>query len=131
VLQQFLQDFEQIALEAASKKLFSFFWRMQSSKRRFLLRKVVADSARLRADMCKREECLGGYIFFGQGRSDAKKGNMVCVPLGCDIPMLVRKNTESGLYDLIAPCYWLGVMHGEAMTALENKEVELEEFVFR
>jgi hypothetical protein len=54
----------------------------------------VPDSAKIRAAMCKCEECLGGYLSFGQGRSDAEDGDVVCILLGYAIPMLVKKDAE-------------------------------------
>jgi hypothetical protein len=53
-------------------------------------------------------------------------GDLICVILGCPIPMMLRPVEEH--FELVGPVYVPGIMHGEAMTALQEKKVELQAF---
>jgi hypothetical protein len=45
--------------------------------------------------------------------------------------LVVRREFESGLDEIVGPCYWQGAMYGEAIAALDRGEVELSDFKFR
>jgi hypothetical protein len=65
-----------------------------------------------------------GYI--GRGRELVKAGDIVCILLGCAVPMVLRP--IDGHYELVAEAYVPGIMHGEAMTALKEGRKTLQEF---
>jgi hypothetical protein len=53
-------------------------------------------------------------------------GDLICVFPGCPTPMMLRQIEEH--FELLGPVYVPGIMQGEAMTALQEKKVELREF---
>ena len=53
-----------------------------------------------------------GYI--GMAPFEARKGDMVCLLLGCRVPVVLRKFGEG--YQLIGDVYVHGIMNGEALT---------------
>ncbi|KAG4437090.1 hypothetical protein IFR05_007424 [Cadophora sp. M221] len=53
-----------------------------------------------------------GYI--GMAASRARKGDLVCVLLGCSIPVLLRR-LEEDTFELVGECYLDGFMDGEAL----------------
>ncbi|CZR61365.1 uncharacterized protein PAC_11261 [Phialocephala subalpina] len=57
---------------------------------------------------------------------DPRPGDLVCVILGCAIPLLLRP--FDGYYELHGEVYVPGIMHGEAMTALKEGKFELQDF---
>ena len=64
-----------------------------------------------------------GYI--GMAPDDARKGDIVCLLLGCRLPVVLRKRTEGG-YRLVGEAYVHGIMKGEAMTI--DNENRLRDF---
>jgi hypothetical protein len=65
-----------------------------------------------------------GYI--GRSKRLVKGGDIVCVLLGCAVPMVLRP--IDGHSELVAEAYVPGIMHGEAMTALKEGRKTLQEF---
>jgi hypothetical protein len=65
-----------------------------------------------------------GYV--GQGKNRCKVGDLVCVLLGCNLPMILRPVEDH--YELIGEIYIHGIMHGEVMQALDRREVQLQSF---
>ena len=63
---------------------------------------------------------------FGQGPIDIKDGDIVCIILGRDLRMVVRMDPESGLDEILGPCYWQCAIFGEVITALEKSEAKLK-----
>ncbi len=57
----------------------------------------------------------GGYI--GMAPNAARKGDKVCLLLGCRVPVLLRER-DQGRYELIGDVYVHGIMNGETL----NKE---------
>ncbi|KAH7397731.1 heterokaryon incompatibility protein-domain-containing protein [Cadophora sp. MPI-SDFR-AT-0126] len=55
-----------------------------------------------------------------------KSGDLVCVMLGSDVPMALRQVDNH--YEYVADIYLDGIMHGEAIQALENGQVQLQDF---
>jgi hypothetical protein len=53
-----------------------------------------------------------GYV--GLGPPDIRKGDVVCVFLGSDLPHILRKLDQSG-YQLVGEAYVHGIMDGELM----------------
>lgn len=55
-----------------------------------------------------------GYV--GIGPASAQAGDEVCVIVGCDSPMVLRKQKEPPhRYVVVGPCYVEGLMYGEAL----------------
>jgi Heterokaryon incompatibility protein (HET) len=62
----------------------------------------------------------------GRSWSLVKVGDVVCILLGCAVPMIFRP--IDGHYELVIEAYVPGIMHGEAMAALEDGRKTLQEF---
>jgi hypothetical protein len=45
--------------------------------------------------------------------------DIVCVLLGCDMPVILRKEAENE-YTFVGECYAHGIMNGEAMKGLQD-----------
>ncbi|KAK0119427.1 hypothetical protein ONS95_010879 [Cadophora gregata] len=65
------------------------------------------------------------YIITGPG--EASPGDLVCVLLGCDVPMILRQ--EGDHFILIGECYVEGMMHGEMIDAVNAGTLEMVEFL--
>ena len=61
----------------------------------------------------------GGYI--GMAPNAARKGDRVCLLLGCRVPVLLRE-CEEGRYELIGGVY--GIMNGEALTEENHRNLQ-------
>jgi len=68
-----------------------------------------------------------GYI--GRCRNTVDTGDLVCVLLGCAMPMVLRPT--GGPYNVVGEAYLAGIMHGEAMTAFQEGKKTLREFELR
>lgn len=55
----------------------------------------------------------------------AKKGDLVVILYGADVPFVVRREA-GGRYSLVGECYMHGIMYGEAMRIMEIKEEDVE-----
>ena len=53
-----------------------------------------------------------GYL--GLGREDLRKGDLVCILLGGNLPYLLRPKSDT-IYQFLGECYVHGIMDGEAM----------------
>jgi len=70
--------------------------------------------------------CVSSEGFFLMAPPTARKGDIVCVLIGCDMPVILRKRSEND-YIYIGNCYAHGIMQGEAMKDLaEGKYVKGE-----
>lgn len=61
----------------------------------------------------------------GMAPPDARKGDIVCILLGCCVPVVLRKTTTSadeGLYCFIGEAFVQGIMHGEFLDPQEEEE---------
>ncbi|KAH6700638.1 heterokaryon incompatibility protein-domain-containing protein [Leptodontidium sp. MPI-SDFR-AT-0119] len=54
-----------------------------------------------------------GYL--GMAASRAETGDLVCVLLGCSVPVLLRERKDEGTFEFIGECYLDGFMSGEAL----------------
>ncbi|PMD21174.1 hypothetical protein NA56DRAFT_556793, partial [Hyaloscypha hepaticicola] len=52
-----------------------------------------------------------GYM--GMGPKGLTVGDLICLVLGCEVPLLLRKNGDH--YLLVGECFVWGLMDGEAM----------------
>jgi heterokaryon incompatibility protein (HET) len=85
--------------------------------------------SRLRDTILKRKRRLlvteRGYV--GMAPPRAKKGDLICILLGCSVPVLLRRYSSEGLYQFVGECYVDGYMNGEALAdtnlTSENKPV--------
>jgi hypothetical protein len=76
--------------------------------------------------MSGRQTMLGRKGFVVTGPETALAGDLVVVLLGCDIPVLLRKDGDE--VRLVGECYCHGIMKGEMMEALDAGTVDLVEF---
>jgi hypothetical protein len=60
----------------------------------------------------------GNYI--GLGPNCAEKGDVLCIVLGCPVPILIRPDVDD--YRLVGPCYVYGLMDGEAVRDLKSED---------
>jgi hypothetical protein len=73
------------------------------------------------------------FISFSKAMGLASKavveGDLICIPLGCCHPVILRKVEDH--YINLGEAYVDGYMYGEAMEMLERGELKLEEFELR
>ncbi|KAE9377436.1 HET-domain-containing protein [Stipitochalara longipes BDJ] len=62
----------------------------------------------------------------GLGSTEIMEGDLICIPLGCCHPLILRKVENH--YVNLGEAYVDGYMYGEAMEMLERGELKLEEF---
>ncbi|KAF4636045.1 hypothetical protein G7Y89_g2043 [Cudoniella acicularis] len=67
--------------------------------------------------------------FLVAGPEKAEVGDLVVVLLGCDVPVLLRKDGDQATF--VGECYCYGVMKGEMMEALDAGTADLVEFSLR
>ena len=53
-------------------------------------------------------------------------GDLVCVLLGCPVPMVLRK--QKSHYEVVVPVFEEGVMRGEAMDRIDDGSITLQDF---
>ncbi|KAA8567074.1 hypothetical protein EYC84_010148 [Monilinia fructicola] len=70
-----------------------------------------------------------GKRLFGLMPNEAKEGDVVCIFLGCTVPVVVRKEEEGGKgkggWRFVGECYVHGMMDGEAVTGDWPKKLEV------
>jgi hypothetical protein len=65
--------------------------------------------------------------FFGLVSETTHKDDIICVLLGCTMPVALRPVGE--YYKFVGECYIHGIMEGEAMEMLKRGQVQLEDIV--
>jgi hypothetical protein len=65
----------------------------------------------------------------GLASEEVVEGDLICIPLGCCHPVIIRKVEDH--YINLGEAYVDGYMYGEAMEMLERGELKLEEFELR
>jgi hypothetical protein len=68
-----------------------------------------------------------GYM--GIGPIGARPGDIVCVLLGADVPMILRPQGSD--FAVLSPCYMYGIMHGQLVDDMRQGKRELETFALR
>jgi hypothetical protein len=63
--------------------------------------------------------------FLGWLPSSAMRGDFICVPLGCGVPYVLRKDRDE-YYKLLGECYFHCIMHGEALRVGDLVECEFK-----
>jgi hypothetical protein len=67
-----------------------------------------------------------GHI--GMGPSRVRKGDRICVLLGCSIPLILRARAGTTSYEVIGECYLDGFMNGEALIPADGYSSHIEEY---
>jgi hypothetical protein len=67
----------------------------------------------IRRTMMGRKFFLSSSGYMGLGPLALQEGDMICILLGCDVPLLIRK--EGDYYRLVGECFVWGLMDGEAL----------------
>jgi hypothetical protein len=62
--------------------------------------------------------------YIGVGPTRMENGDVLCVILGCSVPVVLRPC--GGQYQFVGPCYVFGLMEGEAITDLESDGTSLK-----
>jgi hypothetical protein len=62
----------------------------------------------------------------GQGTNICRVGDLLCVLLGCNLSVILRPVEKH--YEFIGEAYLHGIMHGEAIQAMEEGKVQFESF---
>jgi hypothetical protein len=75
-----------------------------------------------------RRFCVTGKGYFGLVPAKAQVGDLVCLLLGGDAPVVLRRDESDGLYIYIGDCYVHGIMNGEAM---KQDGFHVEDFVIK
>ena len=65
----------------------------------------------------------------GLASREIREGDIICIPLGCCHPIILRK--EENHYINLGEAYVDGYMYGETMEMLERGELKLEDFELR
>jgi hypothetical protein len=65
-----------------------------------------------------------GYI--GEATNRCQVGDIVCVLLGCNYPVILRP--VGGHYEFVGTAYIHGIMHGEVIRAMEEGKVQSQVF---
>jgi di/tripeptidase len=58
----------------------------------------------------------------GMVRRPLREGDMICVVLGCNVPMVLRKAVDD--HHLVGPCFVWGLMDGEALENMRGSGYE-------
>ncbi|OCK74390.1 hypothetical protein K432DRAFT_409900 [Lepidopterella palustris CBS 459.81] len=70
-----------------------------------------------------RSKDRGKGPLLGLGPNDLEVGDLVCILLGCSVPVILRHRSNSTLmsyYEVIGECYLHGMMDGEAITSVDR-----------
>ena len=72
---------------------------------------------------------------FGLAPESARGGDVICVLLGCSVPVILRPchSLRRDYFEFVGEAYVYGIMDGEALNGrdLENPETWTEEFELR
>ena len=85
---------------------------------------------RLQACCCGRRLVVASDNRMGLVPSNAEIGDLVCVLLGCNVPVILRRMDDSKEeYLFIGEAYFQGIMDGEALEQVDAGKLSLREFV--
>lgn len=84
---------------------------------------LLARISNLSLDRCLIVSSSGSI---GLGPGNAVEGDIICIPLGCMSPVVLRPCEN--YYTLIGETYMHGFMHSEALKLLEEGSLKLENF---
>ncbi|KAK1758278.1 hypothetical protein QBC47DRAFT_374184 [Echria macrotheca] len=64
----------------------------------------------------------------GMAPRDAKKGDIVCVLLGCNIPMVLRQVPDREAFQVVGECFLDGYMDGEVLVDIREERRSIRDF---
>ena len=67
--------------------------------------------------------------FIGQGPATSTNGDIVCILLGCPVPMVLR--VVKNHYELVGEAYMHGIMQGEVIGSLDEGAISSQEFMLQ
>ena len=73
-----------------------------------------------------RRFCVTQQGYFGLVPKEARPGDLICILLGADLPVVLRKDPSEDRYQYVGDCYVYGIMNGEG---LERDDFQVREFV--
>jgi hypothetical protein len=83
--------------------------------------------------MVERTSCMSFFTtedgLMGVGAEDARPGDVVCVLLGAQVPLLLRPQGEHFAY--VGECYMCGIMFGQVIEEAEKGLRQYETFDLR
>ena len=65
----------------------------------------------------------------GIGCRGIQKDDVVCVLLGCNMPLIIRKMADH--YLLVGNAYIYGLMNGEAFQDIQGSKANVEDIIFQ
>ncbi|KAH7075690.1 heterokaryon incompatibility protein-domain-containing protein [Paraphoma chrysanthemicola] len=74
-----------------------------------------------------RKVFIGENGYCGIVPDHTDEGDLICVLFGCDVPVVLRQEAEHFIF--IGECYVLGLMYGEAITAVRQGNIGSKQFV--
>lgn len=90
----------------------------------------------LSAFLSRLEKCTSKTSFFrtdsdlfGLGPTYCQEDDVVCIVPGIEYPLLLRPlDDDNDIYEYVGPCFIVGLMYGEAIDAIDNGVLSLEDF---
>jgi hypothetical protein len=64
----------------------------------------------------------------GAAPEETQKGDMVCVLMGCSVPVILRKTAKLDEYEFVGECYLHDFMDGEALAMRDGDGITAREF---
>ena len=89
---------------------------------RFLFAKAKGNACRSRSFFITKD----GYL--GLEPPGARSSDTICVLLGCELPLMIRRVSDQFL--LVRCCYVYCMMNGESLREIQRRNVQTEMFAF-
>jgi hypothetical protein len=67
-----------------------------------------------------------GYV--GMAPCRARKGDIICVLLGCSIPIVLQEHEDEDSYEFVGKCYLHRFMNGEILEKVDSQRRRIERF---
>jgi hypothetical protein len=83
------------------------------------------------AGMKRRSFIITKHGHIGAGPEEVEPDDLVCVLLGCSVPVVLRKIIGKDACEFVGECYLHGFMDGETTASVRGKTYELREFNIR
>lgn len=64
----------------------------------------------------------------GAAPEETQKGDVVCVLMGCSVPVILRQTADPDEYEFVGECYFHGFMDGEALAMRDGESITAKEF---
>ena len=71
------------------------------------------------------------HYWYGLGPRKTRVGHIVCILLGCSVPVILREHESKECYELIGESYIHTQMDGEALGSRSNEEVERDCVIYK